>query len=597
MPGSKSPRRRALGPGCSLLDWIRLSRSGKDLAGTGGEKRVVTEAELAKHNTLDDAWTAIRGKVYNITPYMKFHPGGKEDLMKGAGKDCTILFDEAHKGVNVESMLAKCLVGTLAPPSPATQRKNSQSIAKRHFSLGSRAATLGTLTVPATERGYTHRQGAHSTGTKHFNFDNIRDELQAASACEEEDGQRQQSPESPIKPLLQEPPATTPVAEEKTEEADGDSSTILTLPAVPSRRNSDASRPNPRFDWVQSERTVVLHIQTQMTTVKPSDVVLDVQGRCFDGTVYLNDWVYNLNIALAHPVTSSQVAVNGSRVDITFHKETPHEEWETLGSFLPNHGMLITKNAREPRFREGTIESIQSVSHDSKLFTVRLPEASFMLIPTGHHVSIKANIRGEEVERSYTPVVPLSQKQAPSDGRTIKFMIKLYCDGQMSQYLSQLKVADHIQIGDPEGTFNSSRLSSTRHVLLIAAGTGFTPMAKVIRDLLSCELDDQEPRSTTLLFANKREQDILWKEELQKLNKTAKGFEVVHILSQGGNSWNGLKGRVDATTLKTHLPCAPCHSERDKTLVCICGPNQFTAGISNLLMDLEYPDDCIHCFT
>ena len=34
------------------------------------------------------------GKVYNISPYMKFHPGGMDDLVKAAGKDSTILFDE-----------------------------------------------------------------------------------------------------------------------------------------------------------------------------------------------------------------------------------------------------------------------------------------------------------------------------------------------------------------------------------------------------------------------------------------------------------------------------------------------------------------------
>jgi len=34
------------------------------------------------------------GKVYNITPYMKFHPGGTGDLMQAAGKDSTIIFDE-----------------------------------------------------------------------------------------------------------------------------------------------------------------------------------------------------------------------------------------------------------------------------------------------------------------------------------------------------------------------------------------------------------------------------------------------------------------------------------------------------------------------
>ena len=57
-------------------------------------------------------------------------------------------------------------------------------------------------------------------------------------------------------------------------------------------------------------------------------------------------------------------------------------------------------------------------------------------------------------------------------------------------------------------------------------------------------------------------------------------FEVVNILSKGDNSWKGLRGRMDTSTLKSYLPPLPNSSEKDKTLVCICGPNPFTAGIS-----------------
>ena len=37
------------------------------------------------------------GKVYNITPYLEFHPGGVSELMRGAGKDSTDLFDEVSQ--------------------------------------------------------------------------------------------------------------------------------------------------------------------------------------------------------------------------------------------------------------------------------------------------------------------------------------------------------------------------------------------------------------------------------------------------------------------------------------------------------------------
>lgn len=60
----------ALKPGFSLVGWIRLTNSGIDLTGTKGKRFSVSLEELKKHNTKDDCWTAIRGKVYNITRYL-----------------------------------------------------------------------------------------------------------------------------------------------------------------------------------------------------------------------------------------------------------------------------------------------------------------------------------------------------------------------------------------------------------------------------------------------------------------------------------------------------------------------------------------------
>jgi cytochrome b involved in lipid metabolism len=58
-----------------------------------------------------DAWTVLGGKVYNITPYLPYHPGGVPELMRAAGKDGTKLFGEIHPWVNWEGMLAPCLIG------------------------------------------------------------------------------------------------------------------------------------------------------------------------------------------------------------------------------------------------------------------------------------------------------------------------------------------------------------------------------------------------------------------------------------------------------------------------------------------------------
>lgn len=58
-----------------------------------------------------DAWTALGGRVYNITPYLPFHPGGEPELLRVAGRDGTKLFGEIHPWVNYETMLASSLIG------------------------------------------------------------------------------------------------------------------------------------------------------------------------------------------------------------------------------------------------------------------------------------------------------------------------------------------------------------------------------------------------------------------------------------------------------------------------------------------------------
>lgn len=55
--------------------------------------------------------------MYNLTPYMKYHPGGAKILVAVMGKDGTKMFDRYHPWVNIDFLLSGCLVGRLAAPA------------------------------------------------------------------------------------------------------------------------------------------------------------------------------------------------------------------------------------------------------------------------------------------------------------------------------------------------------------------------------------------------------------------------------------------------------------------------------------------------
>lgn len=53
-----------------------------------------TLEDVKEHKSYDDAWTVLNGKVYNMTAYLPFHPGGEKEIMRCAGRDGTRLFSK-----------------------------------------------------------------------------------------------------------------------------------------------------------------------------------------------------------------------------------------------------------------------------------------------------------------------------------------------------------------------------------------------------------------------------------------------------------------------------------------------------------------------
>ena len=127
---NKPSRKVLLTPGHSPLDWARISGPNADLRGVEPSTPYlrVTPSMLKRMTGRKgkDAWMALNGKVYNVTPYADFHPGGVPELMRAAGRDGTKLFGEVHPWVNYETMLSACLVGLLVEESEGAQSQMDQ---------------------------------------------------------------------------------------------------------------------------------------------------------------------------------------------------------------------------------------------------------------------------------------------------------------------------------------------------------------------------------------------------------------------------------------------------------------------------------------
>jgi cytochrome-b5 reductase len=104
----------ALKKGFAIYDWKRLLNSATDLAQRRGQPfRPISLKEIAQHNKVHDGWIALHSKVYNIGPYLHYHPGGIDIMKDCLGTDCSELFDKYHRWVNIENLVGKLQIGWL----------------------------------------------------------------------------------------------------------------------------------------------------------------------------------------------------------------------------------------------------------------------------------------------------------------------------------------------------------------------------------------------------------------------------------------------------------------------------------------------------
>jgi cytochrome b involved in lipid metabolism len=122
-PRLPSAAKYAIRPGFSPMHWAQKAKAlSQKAAGTEPRLRqrargdaAVSRTELAQHAGESDAWTAVAGTVYDVTAYIPYHPGGVANILKGAGRDSTAMFNRHHHWVNHAHVLDGFKVGALTP--------------------------------------------------------------------------------------------------------------------------------------------------------------------------------------------------------------------------------------------------------------------------------------------------------------------------------------------------------------------------------------------------------------------------------------------------------------------------------------------------
>jgi predicted ferric reductase/mono/diheme cytochrome c family protein len=182
-------------------------------------------------------------------------------------------------------------------------------------------------------------------------------------------------------------------------------------------------------------------------------------------------------------------------------------------------------------------------------------------------------------DRKVSEPHPFTISSSPTWAR---LSITVKCVGDFTSTIGDTKTSDHAYVDAPYGAFSFLK-HDARELLFIAGGIGITPFMSMLRYIH----DKQLERDIVLMWANKTEQDIVFKDELEKMATGISSLNVVHVLSRQPD-WPGEKGRIDAGMLKKYT------SQFKEPQCFICGPPPMLAAMKRTLKELDIPKNRIH---
>jgi len=150
--------------------------------------------------------------------------------------------------------------------------------------------------------------------------------------------------------------------------------------------------------------------------------------------------------------------------------------------------------------------------------------------------------------------------------------------GDFTRTVGTMRPGDLVAVQSPFGRFSYALYPEEHDLVFIAGGIGITPFMGMLRHMR----DNRADKEVLLLYTNRTEADIAFREELDRISsQSSPRLSIVHILSRSGDAWDGQRGHIDRTLIQKKV----IGDLRTKVFY-LCGPPSMMTATIVVLLEL-----------